>query len=249
MSQTTASAPRTSVTAAVQLLNMSRTYGRGELAVQALRGVTLDIAPGSFVVFLGPSGSGKTTLLNLVGGMESPTDGRVVVAGEDITGRGASQLAEYRRRRVGFVFQLFNLIPTLTALENVQLIAELTGRGGGRDESAQLLAAVGLEERMHHFPSGLSGGEQQRVAVARALAKRPDLLLCDEPTGALDLATGRGVLALLREVNRVRGVTVLVVTHNAAIARMADRVIRMRSGQVVEDARVTDPVEAGEVEW
>jgi putative ABC transport system ATP-binding protein len=234
---------------AARLADVSKVYGQGEVAVHALRRVTLDISPGSFVVFLGPSGSGKTTLLNVLGGMESVSGGRITVAGEEITGYGAARLSEYRRRRVGFVFQFFNLIPTLTAIENVELIAELTHRGRDHGEPAELLAAMGLEGRMDHFPSALSGGEQQRVAVARALAKRPDILLCDEPTGALDLATGRGVLALLREANLQRGVTVLVVSHNAAIARMADRVIRMRSGQVVDDVPNASPAEARELDW
>ena len=235
--------------AAARLVEVSKVYGKGEVAVHALREVTLDISPGSFVVFLGPSGSGKTTLLNVLGGMESVSTGRITVAGEEITGYGAARLSEYRRRRVGFVFQFFNLIPTLTAIENVELIAELTHRGKAHGESAELLAAMGLGSRKDHFPSALSGGEQQRVAVARALAKRPDILLCDEPTGALDLATGRGVLALLRAANLQRGVTVLVVSHNAAIARMADRLIRMRSGQVVDDVPNASPVDARELDW
>jgi putative ABC transport system ATP-binding protein len=248
MSQVTVSAAAPPV-AAARLVDVSKVYGQGEVAVHALREVTLDISPGSFVVFLGPSGSGKTTLLNVLGGMESVSSGRITVAGEEITGYDAARLSEYRRRRVGFVFQFFNLIPTLTAIENVELIAELTHRGTDHGESAELLAAMGLEGRKDHFPSALSGGEQQRVAVARALAKRPDILLCDEPTGALDLATGRGVLALLREANVQRGVTVLVVSHNAAISRMADRVIRMRSGQVVDDIPNASPAEAGELDW
>jgi putative ABC transport system ATP-binding protein len=248
MSQVTASTAAPPASAA-RLLDVSKVYGHGEVAVHALREVTLDISPGSFVVFLGPSGSGKTTLLNVLGGMESVSGGRITVAGEEITGYGAAQLSEYRRRRVGFVFQFFNLIPTLTAIENVELIAELTQHGRDHGQSAELLAAMGLEGRMDHFPSALSGGEQQRIAVARALAKKPDMLLCDEPTGALDLATGRGVLALLRDANLQRGVTVLVVSHNAAIARMADRVIRMRSGQVVDDVRNASPAAARELDW
>jgi putative ABC transport system ATP-binding protein len=248
MSQVTVSAAAPPV-AAARLVDVSKVYGQGEVAVHALRQVTLDISPGSFVVFLGPSGSGKTTLLNVLGGMESVSSGRITVAGEEITGYDATRLSEYRRRRVGFVFQFFNLIPTLTAIENVELIAELTHHRKDHGESAELLAAMGLEGRTDHFPSALSGGEQQRVAVARALAKRPDILLCDEPTGALDLATGRGVLALLRQANVQRGVTVLVVSHNAAISRMADRVIRMRSGQVVDDIPNASPAEAGELDW
>ena len=233
----------------IELHEATKTYEQGRRVVNAVRGVSLCVNGGEFVTIMGPSGSGKSTLMHILAGLDRPTSGEVWIDGTQITGYGAAQLSEYRRRRVGFVFQFFNLIPTLTALENVELIAELTGRGQDRGEAARLMAAIGLESRIDHFPSALSGGEQQRVAVARALAKHPDLVLCDEPTGALDLVTGRGVLALLREVNRQRGVTMLLVSHNAAIARMADRVIRMRSGRVVEDVRVPSPVEATELEW
>jgi putative ABC transport system ATP-binding protein len=232
---------------AIEMDNVVKTYGDGEVAVHALRGIDLTIATGDFVVLLGPSGSGKTTLLNVVGGIDSPTSGRIVVAGEDISNYDAGQLTDYRRRDVGFVFQFFNLLPALTAQENVEVIAELTGVSSA--PGAELLRAVGLGERLDHFPSALSGGEQQRVALARALVKTPRLLLCDEPTGALDLETGRQVLSLLRQISRAHGQTVLLVTHNAAIAGMADRVLRMRSGEIVSDEAVTAPLTPSALEW
>ncbi len=231
----------------VSLENVGRRYGDGPTAVDALKDANLKITGGEFVVVLGPSGSGKTTLLNLIGGIDSPTSGRVVVAGEDIGRMGLDRRVTYRRERVGFVFQFFNLIPTLTALENVALIAELTGRK--EEESIEALRRVGLADQLGRFPSALSGGEQQRVAIARALAKRPELLLCDEPTGALDIETGRRILAVLREINRQDGVSLIAVTHNAAIAGMGDRVLRMRSGEIVSDDRNEHPIEADEVEW
>jgi putative ABC transport system ATP-binding protein len=234
--------------ATLRLENVVKTYGSGEIAVHALRGIDLDVGAGDFVVLLGPSGSGKTTLLNVVGGIESPTSGRVVADGVDLTSLDADARTEYRRSHAGFVFQFFNLIPTLTARENVGLIAELTGMS---DEQgvATVLREVGLDARMDHFPGALSGGEQQRVAIARALVKDPPLLLCDEPTGALDQETGRAVLDLLRRVNEERGCTVLLVTHNSAIAEMADRVIRMRSGALEADRRNAAPVLAEALRW
>jgi putative ABC transport system ATP-binding protein len=232
----------------VALRRVRKSYGEGELAVHALDGVDLEVGAGELVVVLGPSGSGKTTLLNVVGAIEPATSGSVIVAGRDLTGLGEEARAAFRRVAVGFVFQFFNLIPTLTALENVELIAEIAGRDGAPDPAA-LLGEVGLSDRLDHFPAQLSGGEQQRVAVARALAAEPALLLCDEPTGALDLDTGRVVLACLRGVNRRLGRTVVVVTHNAAVARMADRVLRMRSGRVVEDTRNRSPVAPEELDW
>jgi putative ABC transport system ATP-binding protein len=231
----------------VELVGVDKTYAADDVPVHALKHVNLAIARGEFVVVLGPSGSGKTTLLNVIGGIDSPSSGRVVVGGEELTGYDARELTDYRRRQVGFVFQFFNLIPTLTAHENVALIAELTGRRS--QSTSDLLRQVGLGNRLDHFPRALSGGEQQRVAIARALAKQPTLLLCDEPTGALDLDTGRQVLALLRRLNRQCGRTVLLVTHNAAIAAAADRVVRMRSGEVVEDRRVEHPLPVEEVSW
>ena len=233
---------------AVALAGCTKRYGTGAVAVDALRGATLDIAPGEFVVILGPSGSGKTTLLNIIGGIEDATSGEVVVAGADIAHLSGDELTAYRRDRVGFVFQFFNLVPTLTALENVQLLAEVTGTDA-EARSRAALARVGLEAVADRFPGQLSGGQQQRVAIARALVKEPPLVLCDEPTGSLDLDTGRQVLAVLRDLAREGHHTVLVVTHNSAIARMADRVVRLHSGLIARDERVDHPVEAAELEW
>ena len=227
---------------------VSKTYGEGPTAVHALRDVDLRLRAGELVVVLGPSGSGKTTLLNLVGGIEQPTDGRISVGGRDITGLGVDALTDVRRDTVGFVFQFFNLIPTLTARENVALIAELTGAPID-DRVGEVLAAVGLDDRGDHFPGQLSGGEQQRVAIARALAKQPPLLLCDEPTGALDVTTGRQILALLQQLVRERGETVVIVTHNGAIATIADRVLRLASGEIVDDTPNEAPADAADVSW
>lgn len=233
-------------TGAVEARGLGKTYDRDNVPVHAVRNVDLRVEPGTFVVVLGPSGSGKTTLLNLIGGIDAPSDGTITVDGQRLERLSDRELTEYRRDTVGFVFQFFNLIPTLTAAENVELIAQLTGAGG---DGRGYLDAVGLAERADAFPNALSGGERQRVGIARALAKRPRLLLCDEPTGSLDLDTGREVLTLLRDVNRERGLTTIAVTHNAAIARMADRVVRMRSGEVVDDERVDAPIAPSEVSW
>ena len=232
----------------VALRGVGKTYGDGALAVRALRDVDLEIARGELVVVLGPSGSGKTTLLNVIGAIEPATTGTVRVAGRDLTGLGEEARTAFRRHAVGFVFQFFNLIPTLTALENVELIAEIAGRDGAAN-ATRALRQVGLADRLDHFPAQLSGGEQQRVAVARALVAEPQLLLCDEPTGALDLETGRVVLALLQEVGRASGRTVVMVTHNAAVAGMGDRVLRVRDGRIVEDVRNASPVDARELAW
>jgi putative ABC transport system ATP-binding protein len=234
--------------ATLQLERVVKTYGSGDIAVHALREVDLDVDAGDFVVLLGPSGSGKTTLLNVVGGIESPTSGRVIADGVDLTSLDGDGRTEYRRGHVGFVFQFFNLIPTLTARENVGLIAELTGRPD-EDAVTGVLRDVGLGERLDHFPGSLSGGEQQRVAIARALVKNPPLLLCDEPTGSLAQETGRAVLALLRRLNEERGCTVVLVTHNSAIAELADRVIRLRSGALEDDRRNAAPVLAEALRW
>jgi putative ABC transport system ATP-binding protein len=233
---------------AVSLVDCAKRYGSGPVAVDALRGATLLVAPGEFVVILGPSGSGKTTLLNVIGGIEKATSGEVVVAGADIANLSGGELTAYRRDRVGFVFQFFNLVPTLTALENVQLLAEVTG-DDAEARSRAALARVALEDVADRFPGQLSGGQQQRVAIARALVKEPPLVLCDEPTGSLDLDTGRQVLAVLRDLAREGHHTVLVVTHNSAIAHMADRVVRLHSGSIASDERVDHPVEAAELEW
>ena len=231
---------------AIVLRGATKTYGEGEIAVRALREVDLEIWPEEFVVLLGPSGSGKTTLLNLIGGIEPASSGDIVVAGNDVTELDEEGRTAFRRDTVGFIFQFFNLVPTLTALENVELVAEL---GRGADRSAEMLGRVGLGDRMDHFPAQLSGGEQQRVAVARALAGGPRVLLGDEPTGALDLETGRTVLALLHELSHELSQTVLLVTHNASIGRMADRVLRMRDGEIVSDERNPAPAAAEALEW
>ncbi len=233
---------------AVSLTNVWKTYGEGPTAVHALAGIDADIPSGDFTVILGPSGSGKTTLLNLIGGIDDVTSGDLVVEDEKLTGLGTDERTAFRRNQVGFVFQFFNLIPTLTATENVELVANLTMHDGS-ERAIEVLKQVGLGDRLDHFPAMLSGGEQQRVAIARALAKSPPVLLCDEPTGELDFETGRLILGLLRRLNREQGQTVLLVTHNAAIGEMADRVVRLRSGEIVEDRRIADPIEAGELIW
>jgi putative ABC transport system ATP-binding protein len=253
---TTAAATEPDQTGLVQAYGVGKVYGSGPAEVAALRDVDLRIDAGELVVVLGPSGSGKTTLLNVIGGIETPSSGRISVAGQDLAGLDTEGLSAVRRGTVGFVFQFFNLIPTLTAAENVALLAELTG-DTGRDQVGQrvatVLAEVGLADRADHFPGQLSGGQQQRVAIARALVKQPRLLLCDEPTGALDPPTGRTVLALLQRLahdgDREGGRAVVVVTHNQAITAAADRVIRMRSGRIVDDHTNPQPVDASEVSW
>jgi putative ABC transport system ATP-binding protein len=233
---------------AIALVGVDKTYGCGATAVHALVHADLEVWPGEFVVLLGPSGSGKTTLLNLVGGIEEATAGQVVVAGTELAGLRGERLTAYRRDRVGFVFQFFNLVPTLTALENVQLLAEATG-ADAEARSRAALGRVGLADVADRFPGELSGGQQQRVAIARALVKEPPLMLCDEPTGSLDLDTGRQVLGVLRDLAREGHHTVLLVTHNSAIARMADRVVRLRSGRIAGAERVDHPVEAEALDW
>ncbi len=233
--------------ARVRLEGMSKTYGSGLVAVHALRGLNLQIDAGQFVVVLGPSGSGKTTLMNIVGGIESPTEGRLLVGDRDLAGLDDEALTTYRREDVGFVFQFFNLVPTLTAVENVALVAELVGKR--EDDARAALDAVGLRDRVDHFASALSGGEQQRVAIARALVKSPEILLCDEPTGSLDADVGRSVLGIIHELARTGGRTVLLATHNSVIATMADRVLRLRSGEVVGDVLQPNPARPEEVTW
>jgi putative ABC transport system ATP-binding protein len=230
-----------------RLRGVSKSYGTGEAAVSALDGVDLDLEAGELTVVLGPSGSGKTTLLNVLGGIEPADTGSLEVAGVDLTGRRPRGLAGFRREHVGFVFQFFNLVPTLTARENVEVMAELTGRGSRRDVTV-LLESVGLGDRLDHFPAQLSGGQQQRVALARALVTDPDLLLADEPTGALDVATGKAVLRLIQDTNR-EGRGVLMVTHNAAVARMAHRVVNMRDGRVESVERNARPADVRDVDW
>jgi putative ABC transport system ATP-binding protein len=208
---------------------LRKVYEMGEVSVEALRGVDFDLFAGEFVVLLGPSGSGKSTLLNILGGLDVPTSGEVMYQAHDLTKASEAALTEYRRTHVGFVFQFYNLIPSLTARENVALVTEIVQKPMMPE---QALGLVGLGERLDHFPAQLSGGEQQRVAIARAIAKRPDVLLCDEPTGALDITTGVVVLEALDRVNRELGTATVVITHNAAIAGMADRVVRLADGHV-----------------
>ena len=232
--------------AAFQARGLTKVYHMGDVDVYALRDVDLDLFAGEFVVFLGPSGSGKSTLLNILGGLDVPTTGTVRFLDHDLAVGDERELTRFRREHVGFVFQFYNLIPSLTALENVALVTDIAVRPM---EPAEALRLVGLEERMHHFPAQLSGGEQQRVAIARAIAKRPDVLLCDEPTGALDYETGLMVLQALAEVHRTLGTTVAVITHNAAIAGMADRVVRMRSGGISGVTRNEHPLAPTELTW
>jgi putative ABC transport system ATP-binding protein len=218
----------------------------GEVEVHALRAVDLDLYEGEFVVILGPSGGGKSTLLNILGGLDVPTSGEVIFRDHNLTAAGDRELTRFRREHVGFVFQFYNLIPSLTALENVELVTEIAEHPMPAEEALRL---VGLGERLHHFPAQMSGGEQQRVAIARAIAKRPDVLLCDEPTGALDYATGKLVLEVLERVNRELGTTTAVITHNAAIAAMADRVIRLGSGQIIEMQRNEKKASPADLMW
>jgi putative ABC transport system ATP-binding protein len=230
----------------LRLENVSRSYQMGLVEVKALTGVTLDITRGEFIVILGPSGSGKTTLLNLVGGIDSPSSGKITVDGIEISALDEKGLTDYRRNYIGFVFQFFNLIPTLTARENVEFAAELVEEP--RDP-LEVLEVVGLKERADHYPSELSGGEQQRVAIARALAKDPPILLCDEPTGELDFETGKHILSAMRMINELNRKTILLVTHNTAIGNMAHRVTRLRSGEVVEDKRNESPIDPQDLRW
>jgi putative ABC transport system ATP-binding protein len=230
----------------MQIENLSKTYQMGEVAVKALEETSFDLYEGEFVVILGPSGSGKSTLLNILGGMDLPTEGRVLVKGEEITKYNDRKLTAYRRERVGFVFQFYNLMANLTALENVELATEMCKNALKIDE---VMAEVGLDERKNHFPSQMSGGEQQRVAIARAVAKNPLLLLCDEPTGALDFKTGLLILSLLHKINREFHKTVVIITHNAAIGEMADRVIKMRSGRIIEIKENANPIPPERIEW
>jgi putative ABC transport system ATP-binding protein len=229
-----------------RLEGVTKQYEVGDAVVYALRDVSLDIQEGQFVVLLGPSGSGKTTLLNMIGGLDIPTRGQIWVGGSEITNMNEASLTMYRRKQVGFIFQFFNLVPSLTAGENVEMVAELTGN---KRNAVPALRSVGLGDRIGHFPAQLSGGEQQRVAIARALAKGPSILLGDEPTGDLDYETGKMILGLMRRINRSENATILLVTHNVAISRMADRVIRMRSGEIVEDRAVENPIHPEDLEW
>jgi putative ABC transport system ATP-binding protein len=225
---------------------LTKIYRMGEAEVHALRGVDLEVMPGEFIVLLGPSGSGKSTLLNILGGLDTPTAGEVRFLEHGLTGADETELTRYRREHVGFVFQFYNLIPSLTARENVTLVTDIAARPMAPEEA---LEWVGLGERLDHFPSQLSGGEQQRVAIARAIVKRPDVLLCDEPTGALDYETGKLVLEVIARINSDLGTTAMVITHNAAIAGMADRVLKLGNGRIVGETRPERKLTPAEISW
>ena len=230
----------------VEFEKVAKTYQMGEVEINALHDATFTIEKGELVVIVGPSGAGKTTLLNILGGMDQLSGGRVTLDGREISALNKKQLTEYRRHDVGFVFQFYNLIGNLTALENVELANQIC-----KDplDAEQVLRDVGLTDRMKNFPSQLSGGEQQRVAIARALAKNPKLLLCDEPTGALDYQTGKAILQLLQDTGRRTGMTVVIITHNSALTDMADRVIRVKNGTVASVKLNENPQNIAEIEW
>lgn len=226
--------------------NLSKNYKMGEVTVNALRNATFDVNKGEFVVILGPSGSGKSTLLNIIGGMDNPSSGNVMFKNIDITNFNEKELTLYRRNNIGFIFQFYNLLSTLTARENVELASEICKDSFDIDK---ILDAVGLNDRKDHFPSQMSGGEQQRVAIARAAAKNPEIMLCDEPTGALDFETGISILKVLKDINIKYKTTIIVITHNSPIAQMADRVIKMRSGEVIDITVNDSPIPAEEIVW
>ena len=230
----------------VEFQNVGKIYRTGEVQVEALRDVNFQVEKGELCVIVGPSGAGKTTLLNILGGMDSRTSGRILLDGEDISAYSKRRLVTYRRQDVGFVFQFYNLVQNLTALENVELASQICKEPL---DPMQVLTDVGLGNRAGNFPAQLSGGEQQRVAIARALAKNPKLLLCDEPTGALDYHTGKAILKLLQDTGRRTGMTVIIITHNSALTAMADRVIRVRSGTVVSSLVNPEPRPVEEIEW
>jgi putative ABC transport system ATP-binding protein len=226
--------------------NLGKTYTLGAQRIEALRDVNLSVERGEFVVMLGPSGSGKSTLLNILGGLDRPSTGSACFAGHDLSAASDDELTRYRREHVGFVFQFYNLIPSLTARENVELVTDIAS---DPMDAAEALAMVGLAERLDHFPAQLSGGEQQRVAIARAIVKRPELLLCDEPTGALDYPTGKRVLEVIEQVNRTLGTTVVVITHNAAIAGMAHRVLYLGDGRIQRIVSNATRIQPAELSW
>jgi putative ABC transport system ATP-binding protein len=225
---------------------LTKTYGHGEVAVHALRSIDLELYRAELFVLLGASGSGKSTLLNILGGLDVPTSGTVHFLDHDLTAASEAELTRYRREHVGFVFQFYNLIPSLTAIENVALVTDIADHPL---DPVAVLRMVGLGERLTYFPAQLSGGEQQRIAIARAVAKRPDVLLCDEPTGALDVETGRLVLQVIDRINRELGTTTVLITHNVAIAEMADRVVRLTSGRISEERRQATRVSPEELSW
>ena len=230
----------------ISLQEVTKVYKMGDIEIKACDGINFDIAKGEFAIIVGPSGAGKTTVLNILGGMDSLTDGKVLVDGEDVGAlKGKAQIA-YRREDVGFVFQFYNLMQNLTALENVELALQICKEPM---DAGEVLDEVGLKDRKNNFPAQLSGGEQQRVAIARALAKNPKLLLCDEPTGALDYQTGKAILKLLQDTCRKKGMTVIVITHNSALTPMADKVIHIRNGKVSKTVINEHPVSIDEIEW
>ena len=230
----------------VKLKNVTKIYQMGEVQIRAVDGIDFSIDKGEFVAVVGPSGAGKTTVLNILGGMDKASGGEVLVDGKDIAGYSQKQLTGYRRNDIGFVFQFYNLVPNLTALENVELALQISRNPL---DAKTVMQEVGLGDRLNNFPAQLSGGEQQRVSIARALAKNPKLLLCDEPTGALDYQTGKAILKLLQDMCRERGMTVIVITHNSALTPMADRVIRIKNGKVSEMYRNEHPVSVETIEW
>lgn len=230
----------------VKLKDITKVYHMGEVEIRAVDGIDFSIEKGEFVVIVGPSGAGKTTVLNILGGMDTASSGRISVDGQDITKYSARQLTGYRRDDIGFVFQFYNLIPNLTALENVEMALQICKNPL---DAKTVLKEVGLEQRMDNFPAQLSGGEQQRVSIARALAKNPKLLLCDEPTGALDYNTGKAILKILQDMCREKGMTVIVITHNSALAPMADRLIKIKNGKVSSMKVNENPVSIDEIEW
>jgi putative ABC transport system ATP-binding protein len=238
--------PNSEQSAILAAHDVSKVYQMGDVQVHALRGVNVPLYEGELMVLLGPSGSGKSTLLNILGALDVPSSGRVLYRGQDIAGAGDRELTEFRRENVGFVFQFYNLVPSLTARENVALVTEISQTPLNPSEALEL---VGLTDRMHHFPAQLSGGEQQRVAIARAVAKQPKILLCDEPTGALDFKTGIRVLEVIDQVNRSLGTTTAVITHHAPIASMADRVVSLSDGRVASDLANDKKVSPTELTW
>lgn len=237
---------RSQTKAYVKLENVSKIYGSGEVKIVAVDEISFEITKGEFVIIVGPSGAGKTTVMNILGGMDKASSGKILVDGKNIAGYSSRQLTSYRREDIGFVFQFYNLVPNLTALENVELALQIC-----KDplDARTVLEEVGLKGRFGNFPAQLSGGEQQRVSIARALAKNPKLLLCDEPTGALDYQTGKSILKLLQDMCRNRGMTVIVITHNSALTPMADRVIRIKNGKVSSMVQNDHPTPVEEIEW
>lgn len=236
----------TAVEKVIETKNLHKTFHNGDISVHALKGIDLQVTTGRFIVILGPSGSGKSTLLNILGGMDTPTDGEFIYRGVPLQNMTKHELTMFRRKVVGFIFQFYNLMPNLTAYENVALATEITDNPL---EPATVLTEIGLADRQDHFPAQLSGGQQQRVAIARAIAKNPDVLLCDEPTGALDYETGKQVLNYLQKVNREMSKTIVVITHNAAIGDMADQVVYIRDGRIDRIRDNPHPVTAYEVSW